>query len=289
MSDMLEIIENRGRIPLPWEEGDNIPWHEADFSQRMLAEHLTQEHDAASRRTELIDQHVDWIHTQVLENRSTRILDLGCGPGLYSSRLAELGHSCVGIDYSPASIKYARQHAEDTGLDCSYLFGDLRDTDYGDNFGLAMFIYGEFNVFRPEDIALILTKINRALDLNGYLVIEPHTYEAVKQMGNAGASWSASAEGLFSDQPYLLLLENFWDIRFQTTTNRFYVIDASSGELSRYAQSFQAYTNEAYEALLEQHGFGQIESYPALTGKPEPDSQELIAIVAQKLRNVSSG
>ena len=87
----------------------------------------------------------------------------------------------------------------------------------------------------------------------------------------------------------LLLLENFWDIRFQTTTNRFYVIDASSGEMSRYAQSFQAYINEAYKTLLEQHGFGQIKIFSALTGKPEPDSQELIAIVAQKLRNVSSG
>ena len=33
--------------PLPWSEGDNIPWNDPDFSSRMLIEHLTQGHDAA--------------------------------------------------------------------------------------------------------------------------------------------------------------------------------------------------------------------------------------------------
>jgi SAM-dependent methyltransferase len=284
MSSLLEIVENRGSWPLPWEEGDNIPWHESGFSQRMLAEHLTQEHDAASRRTELIDRHVAWLYTQVLNRRSTRVLDLGCGPGLYSSRLADLGHSCVGIDYSPASIAYARQQAQESHLDCNYILGDLRHTDFGENYGLVMLIYGELNVFRPGDISLILTKMNRALNQDGILVLEPHTYEAVKQMGHAKASWSASRSGLFSDRPHILLDEDFWDARFQTATHRFYVIEAASGELTRYAQSFQAYSDEAYVSLLEEHGFGELEFFPSLTGSPETGQQDLLTIVARKVR-----
>lgn len=35
------------------------------------------------------------------------MLDLGCGPGLYSHRLATLGHRVHGIDFGPASIAYA--------------------------------------------------------------------------------------------------------------------------------------------------------------------------------------
>ena len=46
----------------PWVEGDNIPWDDPAFSKRMLAEHLTQEHDHASRRSETIDRQVRWIH-----------------------------------------------------------------------------------------------------------------------------------------------------------------------------------------------------------------------------------
>jgi SAM-dependent methyltransferase len=286
MSSLFEIVEDRGKLPHPWEEGDNIPWHEPGFSQRMLVEHLSQEHDAASRRMELIDQHVDWLHTQVLDRQPGRILDLGCGPGLYSSRMADFGHSCVGIDYSPASIAYARQQAQDAHLECTYLLGDLRHTNFGEKFGLVMLIFGELNVFRPRDASLLLTKMNRALKQDGILVLEPHTYEAVKQMGNAKASWSASRSGLFSDRPHILLHENFWDVRFQAATHRFFVIDTATGEMTRYAQSLQAYSDEAYISLLEEHGFGKLEFPPSLTGKPETDHQDLLAIVARKVRQL---
>ena len=38
-----------------------IPWDEPAFSQRMLANHLSQDHDWASRRQEIIEQQVEWI------------------------------------------------------------------------------------------------------------------------------------------------------------------------------------------------------------------------------------
>ncbi len=108
--ELIELIR-RPRTPEPWAEGEKIPWSDPGFSQRMLNEHLSQAHDAASRRFEIIDQQVEWIHHQVLKGKPGRVLDLGCGPGLYTSRLAKLGHACTGIDFSPASIAYARQQA----------------------------------------------------------------------------------------------------------------------------------------------------------------------------------
>ena len=99
---LIDII-NRSPTPQPWDEGENIPWNDPEFSQRMLAEHLTQEHDAASRKFAKIDRHVQWIHKNVLGGKPARILDLGCGPGLYALRLARLGHQHTGIDFSPAS------------------------------------------------------------------------------------------------------------------------------------------------------------------------------------------
>ena len=76
----------------------------------MLREHLTQSHDLASRRSEKIDAHADWIHREALDGIPAKILDLGCGPGFYSSRLAQgLGIAVWGSTYSPASIEYARE------------------------------------------------------------------------------------------------------------------------------------------------------------------------------------
>src|SRR5512136_2789997 len=144
--------------PEPWAEGDNIPWHEPAFSARMLKEHLSQAHDAASRRTETIERQVAWIHGELLCEHQAKILDLGCGPGLYASRLARLGHQCVGIDYSSASIGYATECAQREKLPCTYVRQDLRLAEYGEGFGLVMLIFGEFNVFRPSDARSILLK-----------------------------------------------------------------------------------------------------------------------------------
>jgi 2-polyprenyl-3-methyl-5-hydroxy-6-metoxy-1,4-benzoquinol methylase len=161
--NLLELT-NRPSYPEPWSEGDNIPWSDPDFSERMLKEHLSQDHDAASRRGEIIDQHVAWIHSEVLSGASSKALDLGCGPGLYTSRLAKLGHECVGIDYSPASVAYAAEHARGEDLRCEYRQEDIREAEYGESFGLVMLINGELNVFAPEDAKGILRKCHAALD-----------------------------------------------------------------------------------------------------------------------------
>ncbi|MBN1642658.1 MAG: methyltransferase domain-containing protein, partial [Anaerolineae bacterium] len=174
----LGSLVGRDPAPQPWREGDNIPWHEPGFSARMLREHLSQEHDAASRRSFKIDAHVAWIH-RLLSGRPARILDLGCGPGLYASRLARLGHTCVGIDWSPASIAYATHVAEQEGLDCTYVEEDIRRAAYGTGYDLAMLLYGEFNVFRPKDARCILGKAWAALSAEGLLLLEPHTEAAI--------------------------------------------------------------------------------------------------------------
>ena len=48
----LPDLVGREPAPDPWTEGEKIPWHEPEFSRRMLEEHLSQHHDAASRRLE---------------------------------------------------------------------------------------------------------------------------------------------------------------------------------------------------------------------------------------------
>lgn len=53
----------------PWAEGKKIPWDDPEFSARMLSEHLSQNHNAASRRTDKIDQHTSWIHHHILHER----------------------------------------------------------------------------------------------------------------------------------------------------------------------------------------------------------------------------
>ena len=86
--DLQELLKREP--PKPWSHGGKIPWHEPGFSERMLREHLSQDHDLASRRSAKIDAQVEWLSQEILPDRAS-VLDLGCGPGLYTSRLASLG------------------------------------------------------------------------------------------------------------------------------------------------------------------------------------------------------
>ena len=278
---LLDLLR-RDPNPVPWAEGDNIPWHEPAFSERMLKEHLTQEHDLASRRREKIDLHVQFIHQQVLQSQPGKLLDLACGPGLYASRLAKLGHTVHGIDYSPASIAYAQETARCENLACTYQHADIRLAEYGHGYAAALLIYGEFNVFKPADIRQILRKMHAALEPGGQLITEPHTFEAIAAIGNHPTSWFTSEEGLFSPQPHLVLTENFWDEPQKTATIRHFVVDTATGNVIRYAQSLQGYTPAAYRELLTECGFREIQFYPALTGNPDPEQTSLLAITAVK-------
>ena len=189
--DLMGIIQ-RNPNPEPWAEGEKIPWNEPGFSRRMLREHLSQEHDWASRRGTTIQKHMDWIHQKILSGRPSRILDLGCGPGLYTSRLAKLGHECTGLDFSPASIEYARDYAQKDHLSCAYRLEDIREADFGSGHDLVMFIFGEFNVFTPQDARRILQNAYQAIQPKGSLLLEVHTFEVVRQVGLQASSWYSS-------------------------------------------------------------------------------------------------
>ncbi len=280
----LKDIPARQLPPEPWSEGDNIPWHEPCFSRRMLREHISQSHDMASRRYKKIDEHVDWINHNVLSAKPCKILDLACGPGLYTNRLAKLGHHCVGIDFSPASIDYARKHAISENLSCAYTHADIRSAEYGSGFGLVMLIFGELNVFKPSDANRILRKAYYALDKGGALLLEAHTGESVRRFGSRPDSWYSSESGIFSDSPHLCLQENFWDEDAGAVTRRYFIVDAASGEVSRYAQSLKAYTAEEYVGLLENTDFDSrhIRFHPSLTGIEDASQSDLLVITARK-------
>jgi SAM-dependent methyltransferase len=275
---LLQILQ-RTPNPAPWAEGEKIPWNDPDFSRRMLKEHLSQKHDAASRRTPKIKKHVEWINSFILAEKPSTILDLGCGPGLYSARLAALGHTCHGIDFSPASIDYA---VKNSPKNCDYTLADIRTQAFPPGCDLVMFIFGEFNVFKPADAQGILQKAQAALNPGGKILLEISTFDAIEQIGGQPSTWYSDESGLFSDQPHLVLMESFWDEAQTVATERYFVVDAATGSVTRYAASSQAYEQDQVREMLTRAGFRNVEFHPSLTGKSSDDVDEFIVVIAEK-------
>ena len=88
-------------------------WTDEYTSEQMLALHLDGEVDVSSRRTSFIDSSVRWMIEHFALSESSRVIDFGCGPGLYTSRFARLGTEVVGIDFSSRSIEYAEESVAD--------------------------------------------------------------------------------------------------------------------------------------------------------------------------------
>jgi len=223
----------------------------------MLAEHLSQEHDMASRCAEWIDKHVAWIHNHLLNEELAKIVDLGCGPGLYSHRLTVRGHQCRGIDFGPASIEYARQHCPD-GARCEFILGDIRQVAFGGPYDLAMILYGELNVFSPAEALAIFRKVQASLKPQGRLIVEVQTPEAVERMGRGEPSEQQSESGLFSDRPHRCRTENQWLPEQKIAIQTFSVTEATDGQMRVYRSTTKAWPDGELIELLKGAWFHEV-------------------------------
>ncbi len=287
--------------PEPWSSGGKIPWDDPAFSARMLREHLSQDHDRASRRADKVDRHVQWIHNDLLAGRPGRILDLGCGPGFYTTRLAKLGHACVGIDFSPASIEYARSEADRENLPCDYRRQDLREGRFGQGFQAALLIYGgqgfqaalliygEFNTFPRQDAARVLKEVRNALVPGGVLVLEVHTDATVRELGRQSLTWFTARQGLFSSEPHLCLRECSWSEKHLVATERYFVIDVATADVEQYVSTTQAYSDSEYASQMRDQGFEQVERYGSLEGSASNQDEGLFVLVSRAREAAQQG
>ena len=269
------------RSPLGQPRHNKLPWDDQEFSRRMLAEHLDQRHDHASRRFETIDAHVEWIFGRLLTGQPGSVLDLGCGPGLYTERLAAAGCTCRGVDISPASIQHARTTAKARGLPCTYVLGDVMTADLGSNHDLAIFLFGELNTFPRSEVPELLRRVHDSLRPGGRILLEVHTQESVIAAGKEPATWYTSDGGLFDSGPHMVLLEHHWSEELAVTNTRYYIIDTTTSRVDEYGETLTSYTDDNYQALLTDAGFIDIERLGDMGATPHPDMTIITASAHQ--------
>ena len=101
---MFQELEKINKRPKPFEFNTvSDLWTDEHTSKKMLEFHLNEAVDLSSRNKEFIGKSVDWIISRFGVNEDTRIADFGCGPGLYTTRLAEKGAKVTGIVGLPIS------------------------------------------------------------------------------------------------------------------------------------------------------------------------------------------
>jgi 2-polyprenyl-3-methyl-5-hydroxy-6-metoxy-1,4-benzoquinol methylase len=267
--------------PAPFADGRQIPWNDPDFSRRMLAVHLDGSHDLASRRADKRQRIVEELIALTGLTPGDRVLDLGCGPGLYCWELARRGMQVEGWDFAPASIEFARRQAQAAGLEIHYVRDDYRNLAEVQRFDLVTLIYGDFNVFSWSDADALLRRIHRAL-LPGGVFFTDVTTPTAHPAREVLQRFHYRPSGLWSDEPYLELYQAHPVRPDGLRWERYVIFEASTGRARVYTTWSQEYTPETVTALLEGAGFTVRALYqdPALS--PLCDQPGWIGVLAAK-------
>lgn len=274
------LIELSQKKPPPFTPGEARFWDDPHISRMMLAAHLDPGTDAASRRPEVIERSVKWIADVLGLNKGDAILDLGCGPGLYSSRLAQMGFRLTGFDISPRSIDYAKEQARERGLDIEYRVQNYLTLDEEESRDAVLLIYGDFCVLSPEQRSLLLRNIHRALKQGGHLVLDVTTRVHREKYGLRNG-WYAVDSGFWKPRPHLVL-EQGYDYPEESIWLDQYIVADENGEVCVYRNWFQDYTRDSIVKELQQAGFVVESVWGDLAGREYTVDSEWIGVVAGK-------
>lgn len=183
----------------------------------------------------------------------SRVLDVGCGFGDTTQRLAALvgtGGSALGVDASPRFIEAAREDAEQAGAaNARFAVVDVETTDFDDRFELAFSRFG--TMFFANPVAA-MRRVRAALVPGGRLVM---------------VVWRAK-------------VENEWVYRAQTITERFVTKPEDYDEPTCGPGPFSMGNADTTSGILLSAGFEAIMlrrcDLPILMGR---DVEEATALV----------
>jgi len=246
-----ELIKQTQK-PALYEKGSAVMWTDPYISQQVLQIHLHPDIDLGSRKHTTVDSTVEWILAQT-DKEVMNILDLGCGPGLYTERFAQKGHKVTGVDYSMNSIVHAKDEALKKGLDIHYLHQDYLELDVPESaFDLVTLIYTDLGVLNPDERDMLLGNIKKALKPNGIFIFDLLNDKDLEKKISP-KSWEASEGGFWRSTPYLAISDSMLYAEEKVVLSQHVVVEDERTEVYRFWTHF--FSHEDISNMLSPHGF----------------------------------
>jgi len=278
MFEQLEEINNR---PEPFECYTAADlWTDNHTAEQMLAYHLNADIDVSSHRVEFIDQSVAWIGSHFGVGTGTRIADFGCGPGLYANRLAKLGASVTGIDFSKRSIKHARTVAAEEGLTAAYVNQNYLEFQTEDRFDIILMIMFDFCALSPTQRMTMLEKFQTLLASGGSVLLDVYSVNAFEQREEAVSYEENLLNGFWSPEKYYGFLNTFKYDDVGVVLDKYTIVEAK--RTRTIYNWLQYFSPGSLQSEFEKAGFTQQEFYGNVAGAAFAESASEFAIVGKR-------
>jgi 2-polyprenyl-3-methyl-5-hydroxy-6-metoxy-1,4-benzoquinol methylase len=276
-----ELKEINSRpAPFQFYTADEL-WADEHTSKQMLEYHLNESIDVSSRNKSFIERSVGWIVSQFGVDDTTEIADFGCGPGLYSKRLAERGAKVTGVDFSENSLGYANEVAEQEGLSIDYIHANYLEFETSKKFDLIIMIMCDFCALSPEQRKIMLLKFFSFLKPGGSVLLDVYSLNSFNQKEESAIYELNQLNRFWAPDNYYCFVNTFKYEEEKVTLDKYTIIEESR---TRTVYNWlQHFSKDSLQAEFEENGFRVEDFYSDVAGAAfDPESLE-IALVARKL------
>lgn len=260
-------------------------WDDPHISAQLLAAHLDPLSHPASRPHAFIDASVSWLVTALDLAPGARLLDLGCGPGLYANRLAGLGVRVLGVDVSRRSLDHARGVAAAGALPADFRRGSYLDADLapagGGAHDAAILVYEDYCALSPAQRALLLARIRDVLVPGGRLCLDVTAAPRFAEARDAVVTEPDLMGGFWAEPPYIGTHETWTYPELRLVLDR-YVVESAAG-VREFWNWMHCLTPEQVAGELEAAGFGPPDLFGDVAGAPYDPEGPTFAVLTRRL------
>lgn len=249
------------------------------------------------------------------------VLDLGCGTGTMTERLAGYGYDMIGVDNSEEMLELAMEKKTESGYDILYLLQDMRGFELYGTVRAVVSVCDSVNyITEPDELEEVFRLVNNYLDPKGIFLFDFNTVHKYRDV--IGDSTIAEDRGVCSfiwdnryyekeqiNEYYLTLfiaedfnpMENAYVSERTADSEDALLSEEGAGDLEdtmfseeeggengslyrRYTETHyqRGYTLAEIQELLERAGLVFIEAYDADTKETPNDTSERICVIARE-------
>jgi SAM-dependent methyltransferase len=229
------------------------------------------------------DEWADYVQHLLKQNKIEKclLLELGCGTGSMTRRLAGKGFDMIGIDNSEEMLSIAREKSAEGEESILYLCQDMREFELYGTVAAVISVCDSMNyILSEEDLLRVLRLTNNYLDPKGLFIFDLDTQYAYEEILGDNTIAENREEGSF-------IWENtYYEEEMLNEVNLTLFIPEEEASLFRkYEETHyrRAYCLDTIKRLIEEAGMELVAIYDAMTEKkPKKDCERVYIIAREK-------
>ncbi len=234
------------------------------------------------------DQWTDYIVSIIRQYgvKSNLLLDLGCGTGSMTQRLAAKGFDMIGIDQSQDMLNCALDKAKQRNLDILYLNQDMRNFELYGTVGAVVSVCDSVNyIMEEKELLEVFKLVNLYLDPQGLFIFDINTEYKFKHILKQNTFANVLTDGAY-------IWENCY---FEEQQINEYTLTMFIRELEHYKRCQEVHYQKAYSKeqmidIIKRSGLNYVDSFDAFTFQQPTEKSERICFIArERQKEVKNG